>query len=45
VQGQLPYLLQAVSWAKKFGLKLIVDLHGKLGSAVAICEDVLMVAQ
>lgn len=32
VQGQLPYLLQAVSWAQKFGLKLIVDLHGAPGS-------------
>lgn len=42
MQGQIPYLLQAVTWAKKFGLKVIVDLHGKLCSTVAICEKVLM---
>ncbi|KDR85716.1 hypothetical protein GALMADRAFT_51675 [Galerina marginata CBS 339.88] len=28
IQGQLPYLLKAVTWAQNHGLKLIVDLHG-----------------
>lgn len=28
IQGQLPYLLQAVQWAQNHGLKLIIDLHG-----------------
>jgi glucan 1,3-beta-glucosidase len=32
VQGQLPYLKKAVSWAKNHGLKVIVDLHGAPGS-------------
>lgn len=41
MDGQFDYLLKAVDWAKEFGLKLIVDLHGKLRSAVAICEEVL----
>jgi glucan 1,3-beta-glucosidase len=26
--GQYPYLLKAVGWAQKYGLKVIVDLHG-----------------
>ncbi|KAH9486278.1 Glucan 1,3-beta-glucosidase [Psilocybe cubensis] len=28
IQGQLPYLTKAVTWAQNHGLKLIVDLHG-----------------
>ncbi|KAK7058472.1 hypothetical protein VNI00_002106 [Paramarasmius palmivorus] len=32
VPGQLPYLLKAVQWAKKYNLKVIVDLHGAPGS-------------
>lgn len=32
IQGQLPYLSKAVSWAGANGLKLIVDLHGAPGS-------------
>jgi glucan 1,3-beta-glucosidase len=28
IQGQLPYLTKAVTWASAHGLKLIVDLHG-----------------
>ena len=29
IQGQLPYLSKAVGWAQTYGLKVIVDLHGK----------------
>ena len=29
IQGQLPYLTKAVNWARTYGLKVIVDLHGK----------------
>ncbi|KAL5535974.1 hypothetical protein ACEPAF_4068 [Sanghuangporus sanghuang] len=32
IQGQLPYLQKAVTWAGNHGLKLIVDLHGAPGS-------------
>lgn len=32
ITGQLPYLQNAVTWASKHGLKLIVDLHGVPGS-------------
>ncbi|KAF8167368.1 exo-beta-1,3-glucanase [Crassisporium funariophilum] len=32
IQGQLPYLNKAVDWARKYGLKVIVDLHGAPGS-------------
>jgi aryl-phospho-beta-D-glucosidase BglC (GH1 family) len=32
VQGQLPYLQNAVQWAGQYGLKVIVDLHGAPGS-------------
>lgn len=32
IQGQLPYLQNAVTWAGNHGLKLIVDLHGAPGS-------------
>ncbi|KDR85713.1 hypothetical protein GALMADRAFT_218808 [Galerina marginata CBS 339.88] len=32
IQGQLPYLTKAVTWAQAHGLKLIVDLHGAPGS-------------
>jgi glucan 1,3-beta-glucosidase len=32
IQGQLPYLKKAISWAGKHGLKVIVDLHGVPGS-------------
>ncbi|PPR05615.1 hypothetical protein CVT26_009136, partial [Gymnopilus dilepis] len=32
VQGQLPYLMKAVSWAEVHGLKVIIDLFGAPGS-------------
>ncbi|KAE9390725.1 glycoside hydrolase family 5 protein [Gymnopus androsaceus JB14] len=32
IQGQLPYLEKAVTWAGNHGLKVIVDLHGAPGS-------------
>ena len=32
IQGQLPYLDKAVDWACRYGLKVIVDLHGAPGS-------------
>ncbi|KAM6499799.1 glycoside hydrolase family 5 protein [Amanita muscaria] len=32
IQGQLPYLEQAVTWAENHKLKVIVDLHGAPGS-------------
>ena len=32
IQGQIPYLQKAVTWAGNHGLKLIVDLHGAPGS-------------
>ena len=32
IDGQLPYLDKAVSWAASYGLKLIIDLHGAPGS-------------
>ncbi|KIM47526.1 glycoside hydrolase family 5 protein [Hebeloma cylindrosporum] len=32
IQGQLPYLTKAVTWAQAHGLKLIIDLHGAPGS-------------
>ncbi|PBP22472.1 putative Glucan 1,3-beta-glucosidase [Diplocarpon rosae] len=32
VQGQLPYLDQAMGWARKHGLKVMLDLHGAPGS-------------
>ncbi|KAH3680613.1 hypothetical protein WICMUC_000233 [Wickerhamomyces mucosus] len=32
VQGQLPYLDQAVEWARDAGLKVWIDLHGAPGS-------------
>lgn len=32
IQGQLPYLRDAVKWAGNHGLKLIIDLHGVPGS-------------
>ena len=32
IQGQLPYLRKAVTWARKHYLKLIIDLHGVPGS-------------
>lgn len=32
IQGQLPYLRNAVTWASNYGLKLIIDLHGAPGS-------------
>ena len=32
IQGQLPYLDKAISWASKYGLKVIIDLHGAPGS-------------
>ncbi|KAK7695059.1 hypothetical protein QCA50_002248 [Cerrena zonata] len=32
IQGQLPFLQNAVGWARNHGLKVIVDLHGAPGS-------------
>ena len=32
VQGQLPYLDQAIGWARSAGLKVMLDLHGAPGS-------------
>jgi len=32
VQGQLPYLDQAIVWARNHGLKVMLDLHGAPGS-------------
>ncbi|KAH9923655.1 glycoside hydrolase superfamily [Fomitopsis serialis] len=32
IQGQLPYLQNAIGWAGNHGLKVIVDLHGVPGS-------------
>ncbi|KAG8784759.1 exo-1,3-beta-glucanase [Ceratobasidium sp. 428] len=31
-QGQYPYLLKAIQWAQKYGIKVLVDLHGAPGS-------------
>ena len=32
---KLPYLYKAVSWAQKYGVKVLVDLHGAPGSQVS----------
>ncbi|GAA5940619.1 uncharacterized protein JCM15063_006307 [Sporobolomyces koalae] len=32
VSGQYPYLLKAIGWAEKHGLKVMVDVHGAPGS-------------
>lgn len=32
IPGAWPYLLQALNWAKSYGLHVIVDLHGAPGS-------------
>ncbi|KAK5120193.1 hypothetical protein LTR85_006399 [Meristemomyces frigidus] len=32
VNGQYPYLIQAVQWAKELGLSVLIDLHGAPGS-------------
>ncbi|KAG6813230.1 hypothetical protein H0H92_013117 [Tricholoma furcatifolium] len=32
IQGQYPYLTQAVAWAQKYGIKVLIDLHGVPGS-------------
>ena len=32
IQGQLPYLRNAVNWARAHNLKLVLDLHGVPGS-------------
>jgi len=32
IQGQLPYLIEAVNWAQSNRLKVIIDLHGAPGS-------------
>ena len=32
IQGQKPYLLKAIGWAKTHKLKVIIDLHGAPGS-------------
>ncbi|KAG6907273.1 hypothetical protein DXG01_009647 [Tephrocybe rancida] len=36
IQGQLPYLAKAVSWAGKYGIKVIVDLHEDVESVSPI---------
>lgn len=43
VDGQLPHLDRAVSWAKAAGLKVIVDLHGGKFDLVAIIIVVVVV--
>jgi glucan 1,3-beta-glucosidase len=30
--GAYPYVQKAADWAKKYGLKLIIDIHGAPGS-------------
>jgi glucan 1,3-beta-glucosidase len=32
IQGQRNYLGKAIGWAKKYGIKVIIDLHGAPGS-------------
>ncbi|KAM0722344.1 hypothetical protein Q7P37_001785 [Cladosporium fusiforme] len=32
VDGQYPYLIQAVQWAQELGLQVMIDLHGAPGS-------------
>ncbi|KZW00959.1 exo-beta-1,3-glucanase [Exidia glandulosa HHB12029] len=32
VQGQLPFLAKAITWAQNQGLKIVLDLHGAPGS-------------
>ena len=32
IQGQHDYLVKAVSWAGKYNLRVIIDLHGAPGS-------------
>ncbi|THH06679.1 hypothetical protein EW145_g3919 [Phellinidium pouzarii] len=32
IQGQLPYIKKAITWAGKYGLKVIIDLSGAPGS-------------
>ena len=32
IQGQHEYLIKAIGWAGKHGLKVIIDLHGVPGS-------------
>lgn len=34
VQGQLPFLAKAITWAGNQGLKIVLDLHGAPGSQV-----------
>jgi glucan 1,3-beta-glucosidase len=34
IQGQYPYLKQAVTWAQNHGLRVLIDLHGAPGSQV-----------
>jgi aryl-phospho-beta-D-glucosidase BglC (GH1 family) len=38
IQGQLPYLTKAVTWAQKYNLKVIVDLHGTFVRFI-VCPD------
>jgi glucan 1,3-beta-glucosidase len=33
-QGQYPYLLKAIQWARNHGVKVLIDLHGAPGSQV-----------
>jgi glucan 1,3-beta-glucosidase len=36
VQGQLPYLDQAIGWARSAGLKIMLDLHGGKGATACL---------
>lgn len=35
VSGAFDYLLKAISWAQKYDIKVLVDLHGAPGSQVS----------
>jgi len=35
IQGSLLYLIEAVAWAKEFGLEVMIDLHSAPGSQVS----------
>ncbi|KAJ7285147.1 exo-beta-1,3-glucanase [Mycena rebaudengoi] len=39
IQGSLTYLNLAIGWARKYGLKVIIDLHGAPGSQNGFSES------